>query len=159
LIDPSTIEKLFQRRPGGGIDFVNDLAMPARLAVVKAHKEGIVESGFIGSVRFTWKDSRAEGWAWICARDDLYLFRKTAIREYQFRCGIGPGELAEDVSCSGLEEDLLRFQNDDAVLIRSSDIQAAIDDLMAHFDLLDHTSHLERLQFGEGPRGYQRKRS
>jgi hypothetical protein len=102
--------------------FVNDLAGPARLRALKAFQAGSVQGQMIDSYHFSWKDGWTESWAWLQVRDDLYLFEHARLRSYQFHCGIGPQNLAEDLAASAVGEQLPRLGNGEPVLVRRDDM-------------------------------------
>ena len=56
----------------------------------------------IDSFHSIWKDGWAEAWAWLQVREDFYLLERARLRAYHFHCGIGPGNLAEDLALAAV---------------------------------------------------------
>lgn len=144
--EPYDYRNFIELGPNGHLDFVNDLAAPTRLAALRAHESGQIAESIVHGLHFYWKNGWAEGWAWLRCRGDRYFFRSTRLRTYRFFCGMGPGELAEDLSVAALGEDLAALGKDAPVLVRGRDIQERWDSTLTRaIDLesarcLSHTS-------------------
>jgi len=110
-----------------GFDFVNELGGESRRAAFRAQREGQIASFVIQGIHFSWKSGNAEGWAWLRTGDDRFLFARTVIRSYRFRCGLGPGELAEDLSTAAIGDQLAAYLRGEAVLVSASELARQLD--------------------------------
>jgi hypothetical protein len=80
LDEPFDYRWVIGRADSGRLEMINDLAQPARLAVLEAGRTGQICGSHIHGIHFSWKDGRAEGWAWVEARSDLLLFHAITVR-------------------------------------------------------------------------------
>lgn len=131
----------------GRVEFINDLAAPARIAAFAARDAGAIEGDGIRGASFYWKNGWAEGWAWLKFRGDLFFFRSTRLRTYRFFCGMGPGELAEDLSVAAIGEDLAQLETGAATLLRADHIQRRVEATRARQDELEFAGQLAYLSF------------
>ena len=127
--------------------FVNDLAGPARLHALQAFRAGSIEGRMIDSFHFSWKDGWAEAWAWLQVREDFYLFERARLRAYHFRCGVGPGNLAEDLAVAAVGGQLPRLANGTPVQVRRDDMARRLTRLREQRDQLEFTIMLSHTRF------------
>jgi very-short-patch-repair endonuclease len=144
--EPFDYRNAIGRLPNGRLGFINDLGTLARLAAIDAHDKKLVASPIIQGLSLYWKDGWAEGWGWLHLKDDLYFFERVQVREYRFYCGIGAGDLAQDLAAAAVGEKLRLLGSDEPILSRWSEIKRAFErvkerrvELDDHF-LIDHTS-------------------
>lgn len=116
LDEPYDYRLVLGRNDDGRVCLINDLSQPARLAALTAYEAGEIKAQIIKGFHLYWRDGWAEGWSWLHVRDDLFLFRQTKLRSYRFDCGIGPGELAEDLSAAAIGDDLAAMRRNEPVL-------------------------------------------
>lgn len=130
----------------GYLNLPNDLASSAHRAVRKAYEQGRVLDIAISTQSFNWRSGWCEGWAWVRARDDLFLFASTQVRSYPtFYCGIPPFELAQDLSTAAIEEQLAAYGRNEPVLVRASDIGERFAGVRARRDELLDTSLVDHI--------------
>ncbi len=136
------------RTPEGYISLVNDLSNPARLAASRAYDAGHVASRIINGFHFYWTDGWLEGWAWLRVRDDLFLFERSQVRCYRFDCGMGPGELAQDLAAAAVGEKPPLLHSDEPILCRLSDLQRRLDRVREQRHLIEgRYSVIDRVNF------------
>ena len=127
--------------------FVNDLAGPARRRALQAFQAGSVEGRAIEGLHFDWKDGWAEAWAWLQVRGDFYLFEQARLRSYHFHCGIGSGNLAEDLAVAAVGELLPRLGDDTPILVRRDDMARRLARLREQREELEFAIMLDHTQF------------
>jgi hypothetical protein len=138
----------------GYLDYVNDLAGPARNAVRNAYRLGRLAEDLVHPLWFDWRDGWSEDWAWVKVRDDLFLFATTRLRSYpMFFCGISPGELAADLSAVAVGEQLAALGRGEPVLMKASDIGEKFAQVRARRNELKDAGFLDRGTWG-GRRGH-----
>jgi Protein of unknown function (DUF2726) len=99
----------------------NDLAGPARAQAQRMQRAGSVEGYGIQSFWISWKNGWTEAWAWLHIRDDLYILEKVRLRSHRFYCGVGQGNLAEDLAAAAVGDQLPRLGTpDDPFLVRQA---------------------------------------
>jgi len=143
--EPFDYRNFLDLRPDGRVDFINYLAMPARAKAMAAHRAGRVAGHSIKGACFYWRSGVAEGWAWLRVKDDLFLFERTVMRSYQFRCGLGAGELAEDLSTAAIGDQMDAMARGDAVLVRADHLQHRFDEIRRRSSELEDTFCLDQL--------------
>jgi hypothetical protein len=94
-----------------------------------------------------WRSGVAEGWAWLHVKDDLFLFERTVVRSYQFDCGLGAGELAEDLSTAAIGDQIAAMTRGDAVLVRVDHLQYRLDEIRLRSRELEDTFCLDEFNF------------
>ncbi len=148
--EPFDYRSFLELRSDGRVDFINDLAMPARAKAMAAHRAGRVAGQGIDGAHFYWRSGVAEGWAWLRVKDDLFLFQRTVMRSYQFDCGLGAGELAEDLSTAAISDQMDAMQRGEAVLVRATHLQHRLEEIRrrsSELDELEDTFCLDHLSF------------
>jgi very-short-patch-repair endonuclease len=130
--------------PGG---FVNDLAAPARLQARRMLQAGRVQGHMIDSIHFGWRSGWSEAWAWLHTHADFYLFERTRLRSYRFRCGIGPGELAEDLAVAAVGRQLPRLAGTAPILVRRRNLEGRLAQLLEQRSELDDALMIDQVQF------------
>jgi hypothetical protein len=143
--EPFDYRRFLDLRPDGRIDFINDLAMPARAKAMAWHRAGRVAGDRIEDAHFYWRSEVAEGWAWLRVKDDLFLFERTAMGSYQFDCGLGAGELAEDLSTAAIGDQMDAMARGDAVLVRADHLQRRFDEVRRRSGELEDAFCLDQL--------------
>jgi len=133
--------------PGGGFGFVNDLGAPARLLAQAASAAGQVEGHAIGETSFAWKNGWSEAWAWLHVRGDFHLFERVRLRSFQFACGFGPENLAEDLAAAAVGQRLGRLGSGDPVLVRRDQMARRLERLRARRDELAYAFTLDEARF------------
>lgn len=129
--EPGDYRSIMDLAPGGGIDFVNDLAMPARVAADTAYVAGRIASPMIQSASIYFRDGWVKAIAWLYVGDERYLFQQARLRTYRLVCGIGPGALAEDLAVAAIGDDLGQLADDAPVLHRAADLTRHLDRVRA----------------------------
>jgi hypothetical protein len=122
--EPGDYRSVIDLAEGGGIDYVNDLAMPTRAAAFVAHDAGLVSSPIVNVASVYRVDGWVDGFAWLDAMGERCLYQRTSLRSYRLACGIGPGELAEDIAVAALGDDLDGLRRGEPVLRRTADVAA-----------------------------------
>jgi Protein of unknown function (DUF2726) len=145
--EPFDYRSFLDLRPDGRVDFINDLAMPARAKAMAAHRARRVGGQRIEGAHFYWRSGIAEGWAWLRIKEDLFLFERTVVRSYQFDCGLGAGELAEDLSTAAIGDQIDAMARGDAVLLRVDYLQRRLDEIRRRSSQLEDTFCLDELTF------------
>jgi len=145
--EPFDYRSFLDLRPDGRVDFVNDLAMPARAKAMAAHRAGRVAGEYLEGAHFYWRNGVAEGWAWLRVKDDLFLFERTVVRSYQFDCGLGAGELAEDLSTAAIGDRMDAMARGEAVLVRADHLQRRLEEIRRRSSELEDTFCLDELIF------------
>jgi hypothetical protein len=133
--------------PDGRTGFVNDLGTVARIAAIEAREEGRTASPTIQGLRLYWRDGWAEGWGWLRIKDDLYIFERIQVRQYRFYCGIGAGDLAEDLAVAAVGEKLKLLSNDQPILWRLSDIRRLFAKVQQRRSDLKHPYMIDHIKF------------
>ncbi|NLU77732.1 DUF2726 domain-containing protein [Micromonospora sp. HNM0581] len=127
LDEPFDYRSIFGRLPNGRGGFVNDLGATARVEAEEMWKGGLIHSPVIKGICFQRQDGWVEGWAWIRVRGDFFCFEQVQLRQYQFYCGIGSRELAEDLAAAAIGKHLHELKVDAPVLVRWRQICEAFD--------------------------------
>jgi hypothetical protein len=130
--------------PGG---FVNDFAAPARMRARRMLQAGNVEGHAIDSMHFGWKNGWSEAWAWLHIHADFYVFEQVRLRSYRFRCGIGAGELADDLAVAAVGEQLPRLGSNAPILVRRDDMTRQVARLLARRAEMDYAPMIDDDQF------------
>jgi hypothetical protein len=143
---------IVERRPDGTLDRPYDLALPARSEAMRAHQRGEVTDMIINCLAFYWRNGVVEGWAWLRVHDDCFLFERATIRSWQFRCGISPGEIAEDLATAMIGGDLPRLRSNDAVLMRAGQIEDLVQTTRSRRHHLESTHVIDHLSFRSSSR-------
>jgi hypothetical protein len=69
------------------------------------------------------------------------------MRSYQFDCGLGAGELAEDLSTAAIGDQMDAMARGDAVLVRADHLQHRFDEIRRRSSELEYTFCLDQLSF------------
>ncbi|HLH67742.1 MAG TPA: hypothetical protein VKY90_01595 [Candidatus Dormibacteraeota bacterium] len=150
--EPFDYRDIVEYRSGPRPSLVNDLASPSRQAIWRAYEHGQLAEGFIQRLSMRWHDGWAEGWAWVRAREDMFLFASARLRSYpMFFCGISPSELAEDLSASAIGDQLAAFDRGEAVLIKASDVGKRLAQARARRSELEDPDSLDHMTWCDHP--------
>jgi hypothetical protein len=146
--EPFDYRNAIGRHPDGRMGFINDLSNVARLDAIQAHEAGRAAQSVISGVQINWKEGWAEGWGWLRIRDDLYIFERIQVRAYRFYCGIGSGDLAQDLAAAAVGEKLKLLNTEEPVLCRREDLQRAFAKVQQRQDEINMPYLLDHVSFG-----------
>nr|MDT0656669.1 DUF2726 domain-containing protein [Micromonospora sp. DSM 115978] len=103
---PPGYRDIVGRLPDGRQGCVNDLGTVARAAAVEAYVDRRVIDPIVRDLHVDWRDGPAEGWAWLRAAEDRFLFERVRLGQHGFSCGVEPGRLAGDLAVAAVGERL-----------------------------------------------------
>jgi hypothetical protein len=103
---PPGYRDIVGRLPDGRRGCVNDLGATARAAAVEAYVDRRVADPIIRDLHVDWRNGPAEGWAWLRAGEDRFLYERVRLWQHGFSCGVEPGRLAADLAVAAIGERL-----------------------------------------------------
>ncbi|MDG4830130.1 DUF2726 domain-containing protein [Solwaraspora sp. WMMD1047] len=118
---PPGYRDIVGRLPDGRQGCVNDLGATARAAAVEAYVDRRVADPIIRDLHVDWRDGPSEGWAWLRAGEDRFLYERVRLWQHGFSCGVAPARLAADLAVAAIGE-RLRHEADRADLTDRADL-------------------------------------